>query len=77
MVRHQSKVSTSQILRQAWPDDALFPEEVRNHMRRLRKILDVLAIPAELVHKTGQGYSLVFRGWWRAEGAGIRGRATG
>ena len=45
----------SQILGQAWADYGLFPEEVRNYVRRLRKIL------ADLVNKPGRGYSLVFR----------------
>lgn len=53
--------TTTQILGQAWADPALFPEEVRNYVRRLRKILDDLAIPADLVNKPGRGYSLVFR----------------
>ena len=53
--------STAQILGQAWADPALFPEEVRNYVRRLRKILGDLEIPADLVNKPGRGYSLVFR----------------
>jgi len=53
--------STSQILGQAWSDPALFPEEVRNYVQRLRKILSDLAIPVDLVNKRGQGYSLVLR----------------
>jgi DNA-binding response OmpR family regulator len=53
--------STSQILGQAWADPALFPEEVRNYIRRLRKILVDLAIPVDIVNKPGRGYSLVFR----------------
>ena len=53
--------TTSQILGQAWADPALFPEEVRNYVRRLRKILDDLGIPADLVNRPGRGYSLVFR----------------
>jgi hypothetical protein len=53
--------TTSQILGQAWADPALFPEEVRNYVRRLRKILADLAIPVDLVNKPGRGYSLVFR----------------
>ncbi len=51
----------SQILGQAWADPALFPEEVRNYVRRVRKILVDLAIPVDLVNKPGRGYSLVFR----------------
>jgi DNA-binding response OmpR family regulator len=53
--------TTTQILGQAWADPALFPEEVRNYVRRLRKILIDLAIPVDLVNKPGKGYSLVFR----------------
>jgi DNA-binding response OmpR family regulator len=53
--------STAQILGQAWADAALFPEEVRNYVRRLRKIFVELEIPVDLVNKPGRGYSLVFR----------------
>ena len=53
--------TTTQILGQAWADHALYPEEVRNYVRRLRKILAELGIPADLVNKPGRGYSLVFR----------------
>ena len=53
--------SASQILNQAWVEPSLFPEEVRNYVRRLRKILTDLEIPADLVNKPGRGYSLVFR----------------
>ncbi len=53
--------TTVQILGQAWADPALFPEEVRNYVRRLRKILVDLDIPVDLVNKPGKGYSLVFR----------------
>jgi DNA-binding response OmpR family regulator len=53
--------TTTQILGQAWADPALFPEEVRNYVRRLRKILVDLAIPVDIVNKPGRGYSLVFR----------------
>jgi DNA-binding response OmpR family regulator len=52
--------STAQILGQAWADPALFPEEVRNYVRRLRKIFVELEIPVE-VNKPGRGYSLIFR----------------
>ena len=53
--------SASQILNHAWVEPALFPEEVRNYVRRLRKILLELEIPVDLVNKPGRGYSLVFR----------------
>jgi DNA-binding response OmpR family regulator len=53
--------TTSQIMSLAWTDPALVPEEVRNYVRRVRKILADLAIPVDLVNKPGRGYSLVFR----------------
>jgi DNA-binding response OmpR family regulator len=53
--------TTAQIMGQAWADSALFPEEVRNYVRRVRKILADLAIPVDLVNKPGRGYSLVLR----------------
>lgn len=53
--------TTTQILGQAWADPALFPEEVRNYIRRLRKILVDLEIPVDIINKPGRGYSLVFR----------------
>jgi len=53
--------STAQIVGRAWADAALFPEEVRNYIRRLRKIFVELEIPVDLVNKPGRGYSLVFR----------------
>jgi DNA-binding response OmpR family regulator len=57
----QRYFTTSQILSQAWSDPALFPEEVRNYVRRLRKILVDLDIPVDLLNKPGKGYSLVIR----------------
>jgi DNA-binding response OmpR family regulator len=53
--------TTTQILGQAWADPALFPEEVRNYVRRLRKILTELEIPVDLLNKPGRGYSLILR----------------
>lgn len=53
--------TVSQLLGRAWADPALFPEEVRNYVRRIRKILADLEIPVELVNRPGRGYSLVFR----------------
>lgn len=50
----------AQILNNAWADPALFPEEVRNYVQRVRKILRSLEIPCELVNRPGRGYSLVF-----------------
>jgi Transcriptional regulatory protein, C terminal len=53
--------TTAHILGQAWADPALFPEEVRNYIRRLRRILVDLEIPVDIVNKPGRGYSLVLR----------------
>ncbi len=53
--------TTSQILGQAWSDPALLPEEVRNYVRRLRRILSDVGAPVDLVNKPRRGYSLFFR----------------
>jgi DNA-binding response OmpR family regulator len=53
--------TTAQILGQAWSEPALSPEEVRNYVQRVRKILVELEAPAEVINKPGRGYSLVFR----------------
>ena len=51
----------AQIVGQAWADPALFPEEVRNYVMRLRKVLARLEIPCDLINRAGRGYSLQFR----------------
>jgi Transcriptional regulatory protein, C terminal len=53
--------SPAQIMARAWADAALFPEEVRNYVKRVRKILVELEIPVDLVNRPGRGYSLVVR----------------
>jgi DNA-binding response OmpR family regulator len=53
--------SASQITGYAWSDAALSPEEVRNYVLRVRKILARLEIPCDLVNRPGRGYSLTFR----------------
>jgi hypothetical protein len=53
--------TVDQIKDRAWAEPALFPEEVRNYVRRARKILAELEIPCDLVNRPNQGYSLVFR----------------
>ncbi|HEV2952719.1 MAG TPA: winged helix-turn-helix domain-containing protein [Candidatus Dormibacteraeota bacterium] len=50
-----------QILSRAWADPDLFPEQVRNYIRRLRRILVALEIPCDLVNRPGHGYSLIVR----------------
>ena len=56
-----STPESAQLLAQAWADPALFPEEVRNYVRRMRKIFVDLEIPVDLINKPGRGYSLIFR----------------
>jgi DNA-binding response OmpR family regulator len=53
--------TTAQILGQAWSEPALSPEEVRNYVQRVRKVLVELGAPAELINKPGRGYCLEFR----------------
>ena len=53
--------TTDQIKNRAWSDPALFPEEVRNYVRRVRSILTELDIPCDLINRPRKGYSLVFR----------------
>lgn len=50
-----------QILSQAWSEPALFPEEVRNYVKRVRMVLAALGIPCDVVNRPGRGYSLEFR----------------
>jgi len=53
--------SVSQILGEAWAQPDLSPEEVRNYVLRIRKVLAKLEIPCDVVNKPGRGYSLEFR----------------
>jgi DNA-binding response OmpR family regulator len=53
--------TATQIMTHAWADSTLFPEEVRNYVQRVRKILRGLEIPCQLVNRPGRGYSLEFR----------------
>jgi DNA-binding response OmpR family regulator len=53
--------TVTQILGQAWAEPDLFPEEVRNYVRRVRQLLARLEIPCDLVNRPGRGYSLEFR----------------
>ena len=53
--------SVSQILDDAWAQPDLSPEEVRNYVLRVRKVLAKLEIPCDVVNKPGHGYSLEFR----------------
>jgi len=53
--------TTAQIAGYAWSDSALLPEEVRNYVLRVRKVLARLDIPCDLVNRPGRGYSLTFR----------------
>lgn len=51
----------AQIQSQSWAEPTLFPEEVRNDVQRVRKVLAALAIPCDLVNRPGRGYSLELR----------------
>jgi hypothetical protein len=53
--------SVDQILREAWAETALFPEEVRNYVQRVRKVLVALDVPCSLINRPSRGYSLQFR----------------
>jgi len=53
--------SVAQILSDAWAQPALFPEEVRTYVQRLRKLLIQLDIPCDLVNRRRRGYCLRFR----------------
>jgi hypothetical protein len=53
--------TVSQILREAWAEPNLFPEEVRNYVQRLRKVMVGLEIPCDIVNRLGRGYALEFR----------------
>jgi Transcriptional regulatory protein, C terminal len=62
LLEHPHRFYTAaQIMGRAWSDAALFPEEVRNYVLRVRKILARLEIPCDLVNRPGRGYSLTFR----------------
>jgi DNA-binding response OmpR family regulator len=53
--------TVTQILGQAWAEPGLFPEEVRNYVQRVRKVMAGLEIPCDLINRPGHGYSLEFR----------------
>jgi DNA-binding response OmpR family regulator len=53
--------TVAQIISEAWAVPDLFPEEVRNYVRRVRNVLAALEIPCDLVNRPGRGYSLEFR----------------
>jgi len=53
--------TVTQILGQAWAQPDLFPEEVRNYVKRIRKVLDALNVPCDVVNRPGRGYALEFR----------------
>lgn len=53
--------TVTQLLGQAWLEPALFPEEVRTYVKRVRKILTALEIPCDIVNRPGRGYALELR----------------
>lgn len=61
LLNHPHRFYTAaQIMSHAWADATLYPEEVRNYVQRVRKILKRLELPCQLVNRPGRGYSLVF-----------------
>jgi hypothetical protein len=69
LIEHPHRYYTAaQILDRAWADSALFPDEVKNHVQRIRKILKRLDIPAQVLTRPKRGYSLVFDGTSSANG---------
>jgi Transcriptional regulatory protein, C terminal len=62
LIDHPHRFFTAtQLLTRAWSDPALFPEEVRNYVRRIRTLLRELELPCDVVNTPGRGYALVFR----------------
>ena len=62
MLAHPHRYFTvDQILDQAWAGPSISPEEVRNYVRRVRKLLTAMEIPCDLVNRPKRGYSLEFR----------------
>ncbi|HEV1997034.1 MAG TPA: winged helix-turn-helix domain-containing protein [Candidatus Dormibacteraeota bacterium] len=53
--------TTDQIVARAWSDHALYPEQARNYIARLRRILADLKVPADIINRPRRGYSLLFR----------------
>jgi Transcriptional regulatory protein, C terminal len=53
--------TVTQILEQAWAEPTLLPEEVRNYVGRVRKVMVALGIPCNVVNRPGHGYSLELR----------------
>ena len=53
--------TADQIKAQAWGEPALFPEEVRNYIARIRRILVQMELPYGLLNRPRRGYSLVAR----------------
>jgi hypothetical protein len=69
LIDHPHRYYTAaQILDRAWADPAVFPDEVRNYVQRIRKILKRLDIPAQVLNRPKRGYSLVFDGADRGNG---------
>jgi len=62
LLAHPRRYYTAgQIAAHAWSDSTLLPEEVRNYVARVRRILARLDIPCDLLNRPGRGYSLAFR----------------
>jgi DNA-binding response OmpR family regulator len=72
LLHHPHRYFTvTQILTTAWSEPDLSPEEVRNYVARIRKVMARLQIPCDLVNRIGRGYALVFRDEERPPGGSI------
>jgi DNA-binding response OmpR family regulator len=62
LLEHPHRYFTvDQILDHAWAEPSISPEEVRNYVRRVRKLLTAMEIPCDLVNRPKRGYSIEFR----------------
>ncbi|MHB8573585.1 MAG: winged helix-turn-helix domain-containing protein [Candidatus Dormibacteria bacterium] len=70
LVEHPNRFyNVDQIMTLAWADSSLFPEEVRNYVLRVRRVLAQLAVPVDIVNRPGRGYSLLYRAQQSRESA--------
>jgi DNA-binding response OmpR family regulator len=61
LVDHPNRyLTTQEILRLGWHAGAYGPEEVRIYIRRLRRKMEPLDLPCELLARHGHGYCLKF-----------------
>jgi DNA-binding CsgD family transcriptional regulator len=52
--------TTAQVARLAWANPRLGPEQVRNYVSRVRRLLAQMEIPCVVITRPGRGYAIVF-----------------